>query len=133
MNSKYVKVNVTLSLCIPTFNRKKTLIDLLKKVKKYSKKFEDKVEVIVSDNSTDYNYHLKSSDIKKFNKNFKYNINKKNIGLKGNIEKLLRLASNDFIWILSDDDLIKPHSFEKILMYLDNVVANNNAYGPLPQ
>jgi glycosyltransferase involved in cell wall biosynthesis len=110
--------DISISICIPTFNRKKKLIKLLRKIKKFSKKIENQVEVVVSDNSTQKKNYLKKKEIKNFNKNFRYNINKKNIGLAKNFEKLLRLAKNDYIWVFADDDLIKPNSINSIIDYL---------------
>lgn len=116
--SNNLRKEISISICIPTFNRKRKLVKLLRKIKKISKKIENQVEVVVSDNSTKKNNYLKKKEIKNFNKNFKYNINKKNIGLAKNFEKLLRMAKNNYIWVFADDDLIKTNSIISILNYL---------------
>ena len=74
--SNNLRKEISISICIPTFNRKKKLVKLLTKIKKISKKMKI-VEVVVSDNSTKKNNYLKMKETKNFNKNFKYNINKK--------------------------------------------------------
>ncbi len=70
-------------------------------------------EIIISDNCS-------SDDTKEIVNSFarrlpiKYFRNTQNIGVVNNIIKVSKLASNKFIWLVGDDDILMPNSFSEL-------------------
>ena len=99
-----------ISICIPTYNRPKHLLNCLNSLSKQTNK---KFEVCISDNCS-------KEDIKKIIKPFrkklkiKFQKNKKNLGFAVNLLKVSQMASGEFIWFLGDDDLLIPVAIEKL-------------------
>jgi len=98
-----------LSICIPTCNRPEYIEQLFVFLSKEVGNLcllQDKIEIIIGDNST----NLLSSEI--FynsalvkNNNVYYVKNGKNLGLIGNIVNLSFLAKGEYIWFMGDDDI----------------------------
>lgn len=99
--------NRLLSIVIPTYNReqelKKGLKRLFEEYNQLPKKYQEGLEIFVSDNASDYN-------VEKLIKQYKgllpisYNINEENIGPIRNFEICYENASARYVWLLSDDD-----------------------------
>lgn len=96
-----------LSICLPTFNRSKLVIDQLKFIKSEFKEFEDEIEVLVSDNCSDSDSKVELIDFSKKNNFFDLFLQESNLGLMGNTEFLLKESTGDYIWFVGDDDIIK--------------------------
>lgn len=94
---------IKLSLVIPTFNRADLIDQTLQSI---SYQTIRPFEVIVVDNaSTDDT----SSIVERYRKfGIKYYQNSRNLGMVGNYNKCLELASGDYISFLHSDDLISP-------------------------
>jgi glycosyltransferase involved in cell wall biosynthesis len=112
-----------LSICIPTFNRAYKLrrVTHLFIEQIVAANLQDKVCIIISDNSsTDatpqichemtHNEHGVRVDIYR---------QPRNLGIPGNLRALYDLASSDYIWFFSDDDLPKQHAVMTILESLE--------------
>jgi glycosyltransferase involved in cell wall biosynthesis len=103
---------------IPTYNRAKSLLKQLETLKLYNSG-KDILEVIVSDNcSTQGEY---KDSIENFCKDSKFNYNRRicNLGPNPNIlDGFLHCETADYLWILSDDDLIKPNAIDRIFEFL---------------
>ncbi|TRZ96078.1 glycosyltransferase family 2 protein [bacterium] len=101
-----------ISICIPTFNRsdllRKTLISV-------SKQTAIPYEVIIVDNCSDDN----TEDVAKDFPAFKYYKNNTNLGMIGNWNRCIDLASGHFLSILHSDDLISPHWYEDWQFLID--------------
>lgn len=109
-----------LSICIPTFNRKKNLEDCLNSIFISSNNVKNlNFEVCVSDNCSNDDI---LSVIKKFeNKiNLKFNKNEKNLGFSLNAIKSISMASGDFVWLIGNDDLLLPFSLKKLKKLIEN-------------
>jgi glycosyltransferase involved in cell wall biosynthesis len=110
-----------LSICIPTFNRAVFLAESLEAIRDALELVDTrKVEIVISDNCSD---DLTQQVIQKFVdlrlcevKNF---TQKENIGW-SNLIKVTDYAIGDYIWILSDDDLILRDSILKILSLIES-------------
>ncbi|MCK9613953.1 MAG: glycosyltransferase [Candidatus Omnitrophica bacterium] len=105
-------MSLLLSICIPTYNRadflKRTLYYLLEQID-----FEI-TEIIISDNASSDNTE---EVIKEYTEHYpciKYNRNEKNIGLDDNAIKCIKLASGEYVWFCSDDDLPLFGTFKEI-------------------
>ena len=103
-----------LSICIPTYNRASLLDNCLNSIRKSSINLETEFEVCISDNCSNDNTQ---EVVKKYKKFYiiKYNRNEKNIGIPLNFLKVISIAEGDFAWLVGDDDLLLPHSIQKLL------------------
>ena len=105
-----------LSICIPTWNRSEILsVSLYSFQEQLSSIDNSEIEIFVSDNcSDDDTPHVVQSFINQ-GLPITYNRNSENIGAAGNFIKCMQWASGKYIWLLGDDDLLKPGSIEFIL------------------
>ncbi|MBO0357375.1 glycosyltransferase family 2 protein [Hymenobacter sp. BT186] len=114
-----------LTIAIPTFNRAgylyKCLQSLLGQVEC---DIENDIEIVVSDNASTDNTCEVVRDINKC-KNFYYYRNEENLGMDGNFLACYRYAKGKFVWIFSDDDLLRPNSLKLIL----NLLKENDNCG----
>jgi len=114
-----------LTVCIPTFNRKmcleKQLIFFQKQIAK-SKKIQDQVQFIVSDNASTDDTKVIIDDFEKKDRFFDYYSNTTNLGLVGNIIASLNHSNTDYVWFVSDDDKLKDGIIELIL----DAICNNS-------
>lgn len=104
-----------LSICIPTYNRKdKVLRQLSKVVPQLSEYNSDEIEVIVSDNcSTDGTSDVLSKMKEEYG--IKLVTQTSNLGLVGNLYFLFENATGEYIWFLSDDDLVEENAVSNIV------------------
>ena len=107
--------NKTLSICIPTFNRKTYLRECLDSVISASKDFSDRVSIIVSDNDSSDGTQQMMDDYLKTYSNIYYYKNDFNIGPEKNFYAAALKAKGDFVWIVGDDDTICQDSISKLI------------------
>ncbi len=107
-----------LTIYIPSYNRADSLLKQLDTINNFNDK--DKIKVIVNDNcSTDTKGYKKVQEYC-FDNGFIYNKNNINIGGDANIfNGFLNSFDSEYIWILSDDDLLKKDAIEKIVTILE--------------
>ena len=105
-----------LSICIPTFNRSKCLLNCLNSILISSKNFKNKFEVCVSDNNSTQNIE---NIINRFKGkiNIKFNKNSTNLGHGRNFLKVVSMATGKYVWTLGDDDLILPEAIETLFKF----------------
>ncbi len=127
------EMNHLLGICIPTFNRGRTLGEginkLIELVAPYS------IPIYISDNASvdDTQIVLNQAAIK-YPYIF-YQHNSTNIGMDRNFEAALKMAATRYAWLLGDDDLIRPGAIEQILLILkeqdfDLLVLNGGHIDP---
>lgn len=123
---------IKLSICLPTYNRSKKAIEQLKFLENELKKLENEsdIEIIVSDNNSKFE---EANNLKKFleKKEIKLNYNLKNLGLVGNLKKLLDLSKGKYIWFVGDDDILEPGILKLIYTKLkdcDFLFINHDAF-----
>ena len=110
-----------ISICIPTYNRSDLLISQLNFWEKEISYFKDSVEIIVADNFSDKIHREKIIKYKSDKDFFHLKLNEKNLGAIGNIYYLLGLVDSDYVWFVSDDDLL----LGGILKHLTEIIKNN--------
>lgn len=95
-----------LSICIPTYNRSQRVISLLQFLREElnNNPYSEDIEVIVSDNCSSDNTRQLLSEFNSQNRFFTYHRNEENLGLVGNILKLVDLSSGRYVWFMGDDD-----------------------------
>lgn len=116
-----------LSICIPTYNRGKFLVELFESILcQIDKNNEELIEVTVSDNaSTDNTEEIINIYKNKF-KNFVYFKWDRNMGADRNYLKCVEIANGEFCWLMGSDDRIEKASIGYIL---DLLYKNNSVSG----
>ena len=102
-----------LSICIPTYKRPNQLPNCLNSIHIAKKNTNLDFEVCVSDNGSNYDVQKIIDDYKdKFK--IVLNINKENLGYQPNLQKVISIASGEFVWAIGDDDLLTPDSLQVV-------------------
>jgi len=120
-----------LSIVIPTFNRKKKLNRLIKKIlKSVSLKYPSKFEIIIVDDcSTDNSYEFIKRKYKKV-PNLRIFQNKSNRRKSYCVNFGYQMSKGKFIYFLDDDTLLNEYSINPLIDYLKNN-GNNHVLGSL--
>jgi len=103
-----------LSICVTTYNRAGWLAANLRNWARLYPEPLDQIEFLVCDNASTDN----TSDVVEpylSRPDFSYYRNSMNVGMLGNLRETAHHARGQFVWIIGDDDLIKPGSIERIL------------------
>jgi glycosyltransferase involved in cell wall biosynthesis len=111
-----------LSLAIPTFNRKDSLLRSLNNISNQTDSIKKNLfEIVISDNcSTDQTGEVVSLWMTENPEiNLKYNKNNSNYGYDINCHKAIEMSSGKYVWLISDDDFLKDHSIKKVIEYLN--------------
>jgi len=110
------------SVCIPTYNRKKYLKEALESV--FSQSFKDYEVVVVDDGSTDGTEQM----IKDAGFSVRY-CWMNHIGKAAARNKLIELAQGEFLSFIDSDDLLFPDTLERLMRVIDQHGTNVFAYG----
>jgi len=103
-----------LSVCISTYNRARWLTVSLAVLLREVVGLEGKVEVLVCDNtSQDNTPDIVSPYISQGL--VRYHRNQENVGMLGNLRITAQEARGEYIWILGDDDLLKPGAVHRVV------------------
>lgn len=118
---------VRLSIGIPTFNRAEKLQQLLQSLQialaRLAPEQAQQIEILVADNaSTDHTQSVIANFLRVW-PTLRAWRNRCNRGAEGNIEGLLSSAAGDFIWIVGDDDRLRPPALHAILGHLSPEVG----------
>ena len=108
-----------LYIYIPTYNREREIFAQLGVLYDQVEKYKDKVRVIVNDNGSDQGYYQELK--RKYpHDNIQYNQNFGNIEGNANIiQGFIHAKKDEFIWLLSDDELLNHNSLEYIIKNID--------------
>lgn len=103
------------SICITSYKR----IDELERcIKSVDSKYVDKIEVIVSEDKSPQREQIQAMvvDIAKTSPyHIHFNTNPENLGYDRNLKKLMTLAQGEYIFYMSDDDVIYPGVLDKLI------------------
>jgi glycosyltransferase involved in cell wall biosynthesis len=112
---------IKLSICIPTFNRKRLLKRLLDNCLNEIRGVEQYVEICVSDNgSVDGTAELLKNYAEK---GVRFRTNKTNLGFDANVLATLQMSKGRYCWLIGDDDYFTPGAIDRILFII-------NSYSP---
>lgn len=112
-----LKQRPLLSICISTYNRGKWLAKSLENLFRLLPELNSAIEILVCDNtSTDNTPEVVQPYLTRAD--FRYHRNEVNVGMLGNLRVTSELATGQYIWILGDDDLIKPGCVDRIVSLL---------------
>ncbi len=105
-----------LSICIPTFNRRDTLRELLDSIES---QWRDGVEVVIADDAS-------PDDTAEVITAYRARIpalvactHALNIGLDANYQAVARLAHGEYLWMMGDDDRLEPGAIDRVLALLN--------------
>ncbi len=94
---------IPLSICILTYNRVERVTNCVKRIVSECK--SDEIEILVGDNASSDGTEEAIAKIK--DARLRYYKNKSNLGIAGNLLKIVKEAKGDFIYIHWDDDLME--------------------------
>jgi abequosyltransferase len=113
------KENILLTIAIPTYNRSGYLDECLNHICSQLKGYEDRVELVVSDNcSTDSTGEVVKRYIDKGYPVI-YRRNPENIGSDNNFIKCFKEAMGKYVLLMGDDDILLEGSLSRILNVLE--------------
>ena len=107
-----------ISICIPTYNRCQHLANCLNSIILNTNYNRLDVQICVSDNcSTDETEAVVRHAQEKID--IVYRKNKTNLGMSINFLNVINMADGKYAWIIGDDDLLMPNTFERLLKIMD--------------
>lgn len=110
----------TLTIAVPTYNREQHLRCQLGCLLAEISMHSSRVQVLVSDNCSSDGTHAYLADIKaKVPAYWSFVHQPENLGLIGNIRFCINGSHSDYLWIVSDDDILKPGIVARILELID--------------
>ncbi|MBK9425121.1 MAG: glycosyltransferase family 2 protein [Bacteroidetes bacterium] len=117
-----MKIQKTLTITIPTWNRATLLEELLDQLisQVIFYKLENEIEIIISDNCSSDNTEMLALGYCNANSFLRYSKNDTNLGAKTNVIKSLYLANSKFVLLLGDDDRIRQDCLFEIITFLKN-------------
>ncbi len=120
-----MKKNNLLTIGIPTYNRKKTILNCLDNL--YKNKIHLKANVLIIDNSSeDQTYDTIN---KKYSHVFNIFKNKSNIGFSGSTIKLFEICSTEYLLWLPDEDIIVDKNLDRLI----EILTKNSYFFLCPQ
>jgi abequosyltransferase len=114
--------NLLLSLCIPTYNRLMLLTEALSAIIiQIDDKVTRSVEILISNNAStdDTEKYVKEVIAKHPHLQIRYFCNEENMGADTNIYRVIRQAKGEWIYVLSDDDILLPGGLAKLLELIE--------------
>jgi glycosyltransferase involved in cell wall biosynthesis len=97
-----------ITICIPTYNREKFLPETLNSIIEQDGFNEEDIEIVISDNASIDSTSIIVKGYQEKYKNIKYFKNDENIGSDRNIIKIMQLWTGQYIWWITDDDIMLP-------------------------
>lgn len=103
-----------LSICIPIRNRHEELASTLSQITRQVEQLEHPhlVEVVVSDNGSDYEIFKKNVQLARKYKNVRFHFHNADIGSAENMIDVVKRATGKYAWIMGDDDKLKVHAIK---------------------
>ena len=131
------KMKYLISICITSYKRIKELNRCLNSV---NTKYKDKVEIVVSEDCSPQKDEIRKM-VNEFSQTspFKvvFNSNDNNLGYDRNLKKLQELSSGEYIFYLSDDDVIVSGALDKLVEFIEQstnkpgLIYGSFWYGPI--
>lgn len=115
---------IKLSIAIPTYKRELELIRCLSSIE-YIEEYKSSIEIVISNNDPLSNLEI-PHNLNYYN--IIYNKNESNLGMMGNMNKLIEMVNGEFIFFMTDDDYFLPGSIEKIVNYITSISQKVTAF-----
>jgi len=124
-NDNIKNKNIKLSVAIPTYNGARYIREALDSIIYQLDDIDEKIEIVISDNeSTDQTPEIIKEYQEKYPEIISYYRNDQNLGPDKNIDLAVRRSKGEYVWLFSDDDVLKFPVLKKVLNVL-------NAYSDL--
>lgn len=108
--------NVFLSICIPSYNRGKIVLENVEHLLSCS--YDSEIEIIVSNNGSTYEIEEYDTIKNMTDSRVRYHEFKENQGFAANILKICSMANGKYAVIASDEDFMKLESFGDFLNFI---------------
>ena len=118
---------ISLTICIPTYNRVERVTNCVRRIVSECK--SDEIEILVGDNASTDGTEEEIAKIK--DSRLRYYKNKSNLGIAGNLLKIIKEANGDFIYIHWDDDLMELSTIPWILETIKKNQSLNQILGKI--
>jgi len=109
---------ITLTIAIPTFNRRDLVVDRVSEIRKLISQFESVDLLVIDNNSPDGTYEALDSRYGNEEKICLFR-NEENINFHGNFLRLIEEARKEFLLVSSDEDEVTAEGLEKLLVFLN--------------
>lgn len=103
---------IKLSLCIPNYNRAKSLIRVIEDCKNQT---VPPFEIVITDDQSDHDELVRIQEYIKASSGIRFSVNKKNLGLAGNTNAVIQMARGNYIAIINNDDRISKYYVEAVV------------------
>ncbi|AVQ29833.1 glycosyltransferase family 2 protein [Fusobacterium varium] len=113
---------ILLSFCIPTYKRKKRVIECINEIQKIQ---DGRIEIMICDNHSEDGTREAILELQLKDKRINYIENQENIGAVANISKVLSEGNGKYLYLISDEDFI---NIEFILKLLNEKILENEKY-----
>lgn len=114
-----------LSICIPTFNRAKSLVHLLSQIQSFDFDLKGSLEICVSNNCSTDNTDDVIRSFKETTPGVKYIVQSQNIGGSFNVGEVVKLATAKYILLCGDDDLLNVGDLVNLIKRLRSEPGDN--------
>lgn len=119
------------TIAIPTYNRENELKNCLSSICKQLDNLNHEVDILVSDNASNYDIRNVVLEYIKLGYPIKLNINKKNVGMTKNFMYCLSEAKGEYVWLFSDDEYMNDNKLYEIIKIIkenkpDLIFINNS-------
>jgi len=108
----------SLSICIPTYNRAPHLRVLLESLRRACAASKEIPEIIVCDNASPDDTGLVVKEFTDGGLPLQYIRRPENIGGENNFYRSVQAASGEYVWVIGDDDKIRPDAISRVQEYL---------------
>lgn len=105
-------MNITLSICISTFNRSKFITDTLESI---VNQLTDQVELVVVDGCSTDDTLVVMQEYLKIHPSVRYFRENINSGVDADYDKAVSYARGQYCWLMTDDDLIADGAIDIVL------------------
>lgn len=107
-----------ISICIPSYNRPKELLRLLRSIDCTS---VNEIEIVVREDKSPLREQIRES-VKEYEKKTQYSLryieNEINLGYDGNLRALVDVASGKYVLFMGDDDVFVPGALDMLVQFL---------------
>jgi abequosyltransferase len=106
-----------LSICIPSYNRTNSLINLLHSIDGP----EHDIQIVIAEDNSPSRIEIRNL-VEQFKKSSSYSLvyheNEKNMGYDANLRTLVNIATGEYLLFMGDDDLFKPGALKLFIEFL---------------
>jgi glycosyltransferase involved in cell wall biosynthesis len=118
VDSRPTPQSTRIGIALPTYRRPEFLARCIRSIIVSGSKYSVPIYV-VDDSGDDTNLHVINT-LKAEYPHLHHVRNEGNIGIDRNIVKSVNCCLTDYVWIMGEDDLLKPHAIERALDVLEN-------------